>query len=516
MSLFSKPPLRFATRWAIVPVFILSVATAATRAGLDAGPDTDTDTDTTAAATSASDPCLHQHARQAVGADAERAGAAIRALRQAGPDGLQVLLQTHRLDIERLWIPQPLPAAPDPDPDPAANRSAIEPPSATRHLSIWFSPDNLATTVRQAHARAASGERRLARLRHAIEQVAAQRDAHASGLFWHTDLAAAKRAAAELQRPILSLRLLGRLDEELSCANSRLFRTTLYPDPGISELLRESFVLHWESVRPAPRITIDYGDGRRFEQTITGNSIHYLLALDGTPLDALPGLYSPREFAGWLTEAIALTEQYVRRNPAHDMDFLRRHHRERLQIVRGTMPELLWEDWLSRNGRAGQMQPEARAAAAAALTMAKTIMEFPALRQAGMGGPSPAPPLADMLVRDSERRRGEVELSPEARALIRAKQGAGHDPARLAAMVGQLEQAIAGDTALNEMVLRPRLRQWFAEGLIPSDLGQLTDLVYADLFLTPLDDPWMGLAETEFWPALDHGGRRQDQLANID
>ncbi len=58
-------------------------------------------------------------------------------------------------------------------------------------------------------------------------------------------------------------------------------------------------MLHWQSVRPVPRVTIDFGDGRKLERTLTGNSAHYVLASDGTPLDVLPGLYSPLAFQQW-------------------------------------------------------------------------------------------------------------------------------------------------------------------------------------------------------------------------
>ncbi len=60
----------------------------------------------------------------------------------------------------------------------------------------------------------------VVRLRAALDTVSAQRDAFASGLYWYTDLESAKAAASESHRAILSLRLLGRLDEELSCANT--------------------------------------------------------------------------------------------------------------------------------------------------------------------------------------------------------------------------------------------------------------------------------------------------------
>src|SRR5512143_3895990 len=108
----------------------------------------------------------------------------------------------------------------------------------------------------------------------ALDAVCAQKDAHTSLLYWFTDLPAAIAEASRTRRPILSLRLLGRLDEELSCANSRFFRKLLYPQAQINQLLRDHFVLHWQSVRPVPRVTIDFGGGKRIEKTLTGNSCH--------------------------------------------------------------------------------------------------------------------------------------------------------------------------------------------------------------------------------------------------
>jgi hypothetical protein len=89
----------------------------------------------------------------------------------------------------------------------------------------------------------------------ALDAVCAQQDAHTSLLYWFTDLSGALAEAQRARKPVLSLRLLGRLDEELSCANSRFFRKLLYPDPRINQRLREDFVLHWQSVRPVPRVT---------------------------------------------------------------------------------------------------------------------------------------------------------------------------------------------------------------------------------------------------------------------
>ena len=140
----------------------------------------------------------------------------------------------------------------------------------------------------------------------ALDAVCAQKDAHTTLLYWFTDLDAAIAEARRTKRPILSLRLLGRLDEELSCANSRFFRKSLYLDPAINRTLRERFVLHWQSVRPVPKVTIDFGNGKALVKTLTGNSTHLVLDVHGRPVDALPGLFTAEVFAQLLARARAM------------------------------------------------------------------------------------------------------------------------------------------------------------------------------------------------------------------
>ena len=43
-----------------------------------------------------------------------------------------------------------------------------------------------------------------------------------------------------------------------------------------------------------PKVTIDFGNGKTLERTLTGNSAHLVLDVDGRPVDALPGLFSRR------------------------------------------------------------------------------------------------------------------------------------------------------------------------------------------------------------------------------
>jgi hypothetical protein len=292
-----------------------------------------------------------------------------------------------------------------------------------------------------------------------LDRVCAQKDCRASHLFWYTDLAEARDAARKLGRPILSLHLLGRLDEELSCANSRFFRVMLYSDPAIASILRERYVLHWHSVRPVPHVTIDMGDGRRIRQTITGNSVHYLLHADGSVLDALPGLHSPRAFREQLQE-------WLRLDPVK----LREYHAKRARAG--------FERALQR--------PSAQDAAMRAVS--KSAIERPLLRQLTLGS----------RVRDLDLDADvddDVVFSPPSLALMKTKQPLTDQ------LMANLRRTVAIDTMVNDE-LHATIHEWFALGQV-KDLASLDERVYAELFLTPGDDPWLGLNPSSVFAAIE-------------
>lgn len=67
-------------------------------------------------------------------------------------------------------------------------------------------------------------------------------------------------------------------------------------DKDLSAQLQKRYVLSWESVRPVPKATIDFGEGRVLTRTLKGNCVFYLCAPDGTVQDILPGVYTPEDF----------------------------------------------------------------------------------------------------------------------------------------------------------------------------------------------------------------------------
>jgi hypothetical protein len=345
----------------------------------------------------------------------------------------------------------------------------------------------------------------------AVDAVAAQRDASVSGLYWHTDLERAKQEARSTGKPILSLRLLGRLDEEFSCANSRFFRVALYANREIAPILRDRYVLHWKSERAVPRITIDFGDGRKIERTITGNSVHYVLDANGNPLDALPGLYGPAAFRRWLLESEELAAALTRSEAVPLPVVLGSFHADKLARTSARweadrVSAGLWKPRLmTPPGRAGSAFP---AAAAMPVAMTKAAVEMPLLKAFSPLG-SPVDANLTVLAEAPEWRKlaplhaDEARLDASSRALFEREAASSPHSGQA---VAKFEASMALDTVRNEFLLHSRIHQWFLGSPGQWDLERLNQKIYAELFLTPSSDPWLGLAPADTYTALDGGG----------
>lgn len=379
------------------------------------------------------------------------------------------------------------------------------------------------------------------RLNQAIDAIGGARYCSVSRLYWYTDFDQACAAAAKENKPILSLWMLGRLDEEFSCANSRFFRTTLYANEEISRLLRDKFVLHWKSVRPVPKVTIDFGDGRKLERTLTGNSIHYVVAADGRPLEGLPGLHGPAAFQAWLKRSLDLAQQYTKtKNADRDQLLWGYHHTRRATIAEA------WQADLARLGResanAAEPREQRRAAptalAASSLAAPKRRIEDPLLLN--LAAPAtPALPTQMDAIDDAlweqiaALHAEEAHLDDASRVLIASENPtAGARPTARAAgriartksgvedplnrMLLTLQSNIALDTVRNEYVLHYQLHGWFLDKDKSRDLDALNESVYAELFLTPSSDPWLGLIPPDNYSALvNNGVRIEEAVENL-
>ncbi len=355
------------------------------------------------------------------------------------------------------------------------------------------------------------------RLRTVLDAICQQKDCDVSRLYWYKDLEAAKIAAKESGKPILSLHLLGNLNDELSCANSRFFRTALYPNAGVSKLLRDRFILHWQSERPVPKVTIDFGDGRKLEQTLTGNSVHYVLDSDGHPIDAIPGLYSPQAFMENLQDAENVWRSLGNSNSdlSTRREILMKYHRDRL-----TKLEKTWQADLTRLRLPAQplLQPisttsGATAIVASRLTLSKSAVELPILSSADrqvlaeVAPPSPFAKLSDQnWARLARLYQNRVYLDQGSLKLMERKLSPN---ASMASVVKSFESAIAQDTVRNEYVFHAQIHNWFANGeFVNSDSKSIIALnrrVYDQLFLTPANDPWLGLVNENVYTGISKG-----------
>ncbi len=319
---------------------------------------------------------------------------------------------------------------------------------------------------------------RLFALEALIDRVAAQKLATSSRLFWYTSLDGARAESSRRGKPILSLRLLGKLDEDQSCANSRFFRTTLYPETIISRHLRERYVLHWQSVRDVPIVTIDLGPGRKLVQPMIGNSVHLVLDSQGHAIEAMPGLVSSERFDEWLRDTDSLWNRLQSTHASQHPAVVAKHHRE----------------------RAARRRSESSLAIAADQHV----------RQANPLDPD----WIELAKHESVKGEAFVNLQPIAEAAMITAVSKSIIEAPVMRAVAPIQQMIARDTVFNLYVLQTRIDDWFASVTVPISQTKLTNHIYRDVFLMPLDDPWLGLSPSNALVALDNGGRSTSMRMN--
>lgn len=355
-----------------------------------------------------------------------------------------------------------------------------------------------------------------------IDRVAGQRYATVSRMYWHTDLSEAKAAAKQTKKPILALRMLGRLDEDLSCANSRLFRTTLYANAETSKFLRDNFILYWSSERAVPKVTIDFGDGRKLESTTTGNSAHYILDADGHVLDVLPGLYAPIAFRKELTKSLALAKQVAGKSDDARHIAIAAHQKLIFDQSIDNFTNTPYIGGMRRLIKQGDVT--SALARAQRATMAKAYIEVPALRWTGHDAgelPDVArfASIGQVLYGIGDLKAGRVEPPTRAQVADRAEQAqAKATPAprilddqsralvmklhtaafpatadELVRVIERLEQHLVADSALNQLDLRRVIARRMIDQGKNVTLDDLNAWIYEHVFHTPRSDAWLGL-----------------------
>jgi len=244
------------------------------------------------------------------------------------------------------------------------------------------------------------------------------------------------------------------------------------------------------------------GDGRTMVRTLTGNSIHYLLAPDGTVLDALPGLYAPRPYLEALREMRRLYDGYAKwgNKPAS----LAAYHAARFASARAASGP--------RAQRARLTQP-ATAWDAAPFAGMKSAVEAPILDTAWFGKKESVGVLTQTL-NTVNAGKDIAALDEHSLDLIRSKRSDARNDT-FNAMIKTLKEALAADTIRNEYELRATLHALFAYSQV-NDLESFNRRVYDEIFLTPDSDRWLGLMPKDAYNAIDNEGITTTSAAPAD
>jgi len=107
----------------------------------------------------------------------------------------------------------------------------------------------------------------------------------------------------------------------------------LFSNHQIVARLQNFFEPVWESVRPVPTLTLDFGNGNVLTRTLNGNIASYVCTAEGKVLDVLPGIY---DAAGYMTQLdqMRLLHGYYDAKPASERETaLRDYHRTQAEAL---------------------------------------------------------------------------------------------------------------------------------------------------------------------------------------
>lgn len=100
----------------------------------------------------------------------------------------------------------------------------------------------------------------------------------------------------------------------------------LFCDETIASFINQNFEPVWQSVRPVPIVSIDFGNGQVLTRTLHGNIATYVCNSQGVVLDILPGIYDRGAYLAQLDQLL-LVSKYVH-SDSNQSEALREYHRK--------------------------------------------------------------------------------------------------------------------------------------------------------------------------------------------
>ncbi len=196
----------------------------------------------------------------------------------------------------------------------------------------------------------------------------------------------------------------------------------------------EGMILAWQKLRPAPKVSIDFGDGHKLERTLKGSTVTYLCRPDGKVIDAYPGLYTSADFLPLLSQGKLHLQD--------TSEQLRQWH-----LAQTPAPEPRF------------------------VTTSKALLESPLLNALGNPAKPPSGTAPDL------------SLQPLSRNQVLQQLAAPPDTTP--------EQLVALDSQRYLVSVRPLVQQHLAQDLRTPE-GWMRPL-FTEVLQVPIDDPYLGL-----------------------
>ena len=246
----------------------------------------------------------------------------------------------------------------------------------------------------------------------------------------------------------------------------------LLSDAKVSQYLQDNFVLAWNSVRPVPKVTIDFGDGKVLKRTLKGNTAFYVCRPDGTVVDSLPGVYQKDDFLRELKDSQQLLE-------LSDKEVIEHHQKLGNPIAQIELAEVAI-------GKGAVETPVLKALAPSRISTSKAAVQLPLLNRLT---------LQDTVRTKPSKKRSASSQWNERIEDISAKPMASDEyEKRYLTGDGSLgERAMRADSQSSLKVLRPAIHKLFAEYKRLPQPEDCRDLIYKEILKVDIDDPYLGL-----------------------
>ena len=259
-------------------------------------------------------------------------------------------------------------------------------------------------------------------------------------------------------------------------------------DANVLQFLNEQVVPCWESLRPVPKVSIDFGDGRKLTRTLQGNTVMYLCYADGRVVDALPGVYTPADFLAQVNQGLAFMREKGN-NPTWEQ-VQAWHQAQTGAAVQSEMMRIM----VSKR----KVESPLLNALGAKIDL-KT-----ALAPAAQGQTVLAPGDVKVAFEALSSRIEDVSKQPSsAEQLTASYRNTPADQRPSAEEMGR--QAVAADSRTNVQLLRPAVHLLFATYAALPTVDTCKDDVYKRVLHVPIDDPSLGLADV-LVPGTPGGG----------